>query len=184
MWELDHKAGRALKNWCFWTLVLEKTLKSPLDSMEIKPVNSKENQPWIFIGRTAAEALIFGHLMRRTDSLEKILMVGKFEGRRRSGWQRMRWLDGIIDSMDMSLSNPKNCSTPVFPSPSLSPGVCPNSCPFSQWCHPTILSSVTHFSSCPQFFPASGSIQGSQYFPSGGQNIWASASVLPKNIQG
>ena len=67
--------------------------ESPLDGKEIKPVNSKENQPWIFIGRTAAEALIFGHLMRRTDSLEKILMVGKFEGERRRGRQRMRWLE-------------------------------------------------------------------------------------------
>ena len=59
MWDLNHKKGWAPKNWCFWTLVLENTLKSPLDSMEIKPVNSKENQPWIVIGRTAAEAPIF-----------------------------------------------------------------------------------------------------------------------------
>ena len=80
-----------------------KILKSPLDSMEIKPVNSKENQPWIFIGRTAAEAPIFGHLMRRTDSFEKTLMLGKIEGRRR-GRQRVRWLDGITNSMNMSLS--------------------------------------------------------------------------------
>ena len=76
-----------------------------------------------------------------------------------------------------------DCSTPVFPSPSLSTEVCPNSYPLSQWCHPTISSSVTHFS-CPQFSPASGSIPVSQHFPSGGQSIGASASVLPKNIQG
>ena len=79
-----------------------------------------------------------------------------------------------------------DCSTPVFPSPSLSPGVCPNSCPFSQWCHPTILSSVTHFSSCPQFFPASGSFPVTRLFASGGQSTGASAlvSVLPMQIQG
>ena len=104
-WELDHKESWALKNWCFWTVVLEKTLESPLNSKEIKPVNPKENQPWIFIGRTDAEVKLqyFGHLMRRADSLEKTLMLGKIEGRRR-GQQRMRWLDGIIDSMNMNLS--------------------------------------------------------------------------------
>ena len=103
MWELDHKESLEPKNWCFWTVVLEKTLKSPSDSKEIKPMNPKGNQYWIFIGRTDAEAEtpIFGDLMRRTDSLEKTLMLGKIEGRRR-GWQRMRWLDGITDSMDMS----------------------------------------------------------------------------------
>ena len=86
--------------------MLEKTLESPLDYEEFKPVNPKENQPWIFIGRTDAEAdtSILGHLMRRTDLIEKTLMLGKIEGRRRMGWQRMRWLDGITDSKDMSLS--------------------------------------------------------------------------------
>ena len=105
MWDFDHKESWALKNWCFWTMVWEKTLESPLDS-KIKPVNPKGNQPWIFIGRTdnEGETLDFGHLMRRADSLETILMLGKIEGRRRRGWQRMRWLDGITDSMDMSLS--------------------------------------------------------------------------------
>ena len=87
------------------TVVLEKTLESPLDSKEIQPVPPKGNQSRIFIGRTDAEAKAqyLGHLMRRTDSLEKTLMLGKIEGRRR-GRQRRRWLDGIIDSMDMSLS--------------------------------------------------------------------------------
>ena len=87
-------------------MVLEKTLESPLDSKKIKPVNPKGNQSWIFIRRTDVEAELqyFGHLMQRTDSLEKTLMLGEIEGRRRRGWQRMRWLDGIIDSMDMSLS--------------------------------------------------------------------------------
>jgi len=106
MWELDHKEGWALKNGCFWTVVLEKTLESHLDCKEIKPVNPKINQLWIFIGRTDAEAEtpILSHLMWRTDSLEKTLMLEKIEGQRRRGLQRMRWFDGITDSMDMGLS--------------------------------------------------------------------------------
>ena len=81
------------------------TLESPLDCKEIQPVRPKGNQSWTSIGRTdaEAEAPIVGHLMRRADSLEKTLMLGKIEGRRRRGQQRMRWLDGIIDSMDMGL---------------------------------------------------------------------------------
>ena len=107
MWELDYKESWALKNWCFWAVVLEKTLESPLDCKEIQPVHPKGNQSWVFIGRTDTEAgiPIYGHLMRRTDSLEKTLMLGKIEGRRRRGWQRMRWLDGITSSIDMGLSN-------------------------------------------------------------------------------
>ena len=107
MWELDNKESWVPKNWCFWTVVLEKTLENPLDSMEIKPVNCKGNQSWIVIGRIDAEAEIriyFGHLMQTADSLEKTLMLGMVEGRERRGWQRMRWLDGITDSMDISLS--------------------------------------------------------------------------------
>jgi len=101
MWELDHKEGWAPKN-CLWTVVLEKTLESPLDSKEIKPVNPKGNQPWIY----SLEGLMlkfqsFGHLMRRADSLEKTLMLGKTEDRRREK-QRMRWLDGITDLMNIS----------------------------------------------------------------------------------
>ena len=105
MWELDYKESWAPKNWCFWTVVLEKTLEGPLDRKDFKPVNPKGNQPWTFIGRTDVKLKLqyFNHLMRRGDSLEKTLMSGKTEGRRR-GWQRMRWLDGIIDSMDMTLS--------------------------------------------------------------------------------
>ena len=101
--ELDYKEGWVLKNW-FWTVVLEKTLDSPLDCKVIRPVHPKGKQSWIFIGRTDAEAETpkFGHLMWRTDSLEKPV-AGK-DWRREKGTQRMRWLDGITDSMDMSLS--------------------------------------------------------------------------------
>ena len=103
MWKLDHKEGRALKRWCFWTVVQEKTLESPLDSKEIKSFNPRGNQSWIFIRRTDVEAEA-SHLMQRTDPLEKALMLGKIEGRRSRGQQRMRWLDGITDSVDMRLS--------------------------------------------------------------------------------
>ena len=87
-------------------MVLEKTLESPLDYKEIKPINPKGNQSWIFFERTDAKAEVqyFGHLMWRTELLEKALMLGKTEGRRRKGWQRTRWLDGITDWMDVSLS--------------------------------------------------------------------------------
>ena len=99
------KAIKAPKNWCFWTVVLEKTLESPLFCKEIQQDHPKRNQSWIFIGRTdaKAEAPIFGDLMWRTDSLERTLMLGKIGGRRRRGWEKMKWLDGITNPMDMSL---------------------------------------------------------------------------------
>ena len=86
-------------------MVLEKTLESPLDCKEIQPVHPKGDQSWVFIGRTdiEAEAQYFSHLMRRADSFEKTLMLGKIEGKKRKGRQRMRSLDGITDSMDMGL---------------------------------------------------------------------------------
>ena len=106
MWELDHKKDGVLKNWCFWTMVLEKTLKGPLDSKEIKPVNPKGNQSWIFTGRTdtEAEALILWSSDMKSLLIGKILMLGKIGGRRKRGLQRMRWLDCITDLMDMSLN--------------------------------------------------------------------------------
>ena len=87
-------------------MVLEKTLESPLDCKEIQPVHSKGDQSWVFFGRTDAEAETpyFGHLMQRVDSLENTLMLGGIGGRRRRGRQSMRWLDGITDSMDVSLN--------------------------------------------------------------------------------
>ena len=130
MWELDYKESWAPKNSCFWSVVLEKTLESSLNCTEIQPVHPKGNQSWIFIERTdveaetsilsqypaqtqvsSTEARLFAtratreaHSMWRADSLGKTLMLGKTEGRRRRGQQRMTWLDGITNSMDMSLS--------------------------------------------------------------------------------
>ena len=93
-----------LKNCCFSTVVLEKTLESPLDLKEIKPINSKEINPEYSLEGLMLKLQYFGHLMGRADSLEKTLTLGKIKGRRRKGRQKMRCLDGIIDSMDMTLS--------------------------------------------------------------------------------
>ena len=102
MWELDYKESWALKNWFFWTVVLEKTLESPLDCKEIQPVHPKDH--------CSLEGLMlklklqyFVHLMQIADSFEKTLMLGKIEGRSGRGRQRMRWLDGITNTMDMGL---------------------------------------------------------------------------------
>ena len=107
MWELDHKEGWMLKYWCFWTVVLEKTLESPLDCKEIQLVHPKGNQPWIFSERTdpEAETPVFWPPDVKTWLTGKASMLGKTEGRRRRGWQRMRWLGGITYSNDMNLSN-------------------------------------------------------------------------------
>ena len=104
MWELDHKESWAPKSWCFWTVVLEKTLESPLDCKEIQPVHPKGDQSWVFIGRADVEAetsILWPP--GRVDSFEKTLMLGKIEGKR-WGPQRTRWLDGITDTMAMSLN--------------------------------------------------------------------------------
>ena len=106
MWGLNHKESWVPKNWCFWLVVLEKTLESPLNCKEIQPVNPKGNQSWIFIGRTDAEAATL--ILWPPDAKNWLMgndpMLGTIEGGRRRGWQRMRWLDGMTDSMDMSLS--------------------------------------------------------------------------------
>ena len=103
MWELYHKEIWEPKNWCFWTVVLEKTFESPLHWKKIKPVNSTGNQSWISIGRIDAETPILWPPDVKNWPFRKVPMLGKIEIRRRR-WQRMRWLDGITDSMDMSLS--------------------------------------------------------------------------------
>ena len=105
IWDLDCKESWALKSWYFWTVVLEETLESPLDSKESQPVNPKGNQSWISLEGLMLKLKLqyFDHLMQRTDSLEKTLMLGKIEGGRKRGRQRMRWLDGVTDSIDMSL---------------------------------------------------------------------------------
>ena len=106
MWELDYQETWESKNWCFWTVVLEKTLESPLDCKEIQPVHPKGSQAWIFTGRTDAEAEtpILWPPDGKNWLIGKDPDAGKDWGRRRRGQQRMRWLDGITDSMDMSLS--------------------------------------------------------------------------------
>ena len=105
MWELDCKESWALKNWCFWTVVLEKTLESPLDCKEIQPVHSKGDQSWVFTGRTdvETETPILWPPDAKSWLIGKDPMLGGTGDRRRKGRQRMRWLDGIINSRDMSL---------------------------------------------------------------------------------
>ena len=101
MWELDYKESWAPKNWCLWTVVLEKTLESPLDFKEIQPVHPEGNQSWIFIGRTYGEAET--PILWPPDAKSWLIwnLTFQIEGRKRRGRQRMRWLDGITDSMDM-----------------------------------------------------------------------------------
>ena len=106
MWEFDYKEVWVLKNWCFWTVMLEKTLELPWTARRsnqwiLKEINSEYSLEGL---KLKLKLQYFGHLMQRTDSLDKTLILGKIEGRRRRAWQRMRWLDGITDSMDMSLS--------------------------------------------------------------------------------
>ena len=103
MWKLDHKESWALKNWCFWTVVLEKTLESPMDCKEIQPVHSKGDWSWVFFGRNDAKAVLWPphakswHTGKDSDA-------GRDWGQEKKGRQRMRWLDGITDSMHVSLS--------------------------------------------------------------------------------
>ena len=105
MWELNFKESWVLKNWCFWTMVLEKAPESPLECKEIKPVHPKGDHPGCSLEELMLKLKLqyFGHLMRRADSFEKTLVLGGIEGKWRREQQRIRWLSGIINSMDMSL---------------------------------------------------------------------------------
>ena len=106
MWDLDYKEGWVLKNWCFWTVVLRRLLRVPWTAQRSNQSILKEISPEYSLEGLMLKLKLqyFGHLMRRADSLQKTLILGKIEGRRRRGWQRMRWLDGITESMDISLS--------------------------------------------------------------------------------
>ena len=161
MWELDHKEGWVLRNWCFQIVVLEKTLESPLDCKEIQPVNPKGNQSWIIIGRTDVEAEAPILWPPDTSSVQFSRSV-------------------VSDSL-----RPHELYHARLPCQSPTHRAYSNSCPLRRWCHLTISSSVIPFSSRLQSFPASGSFPMSQFFALGGQRIGASAStsVLPMNIQ-
>ena len=102
---MNHKESWVLRHWCFWIVVLEKTLESLFESKEIKTINPNGNHLWIYIGRTEAEAqvTILWPPDAKRQLIEKTPILGKIEGRRRRGWKRMRWLDDITNSMDMSL---------------------------------------------------------------------------------
>ena len=106
MWDLDYKESWVPKNWCFWTVVLEKTLESPLDFKRSNWSILKEISPEYSLEGLVLKLKLqfFGHLMWRADSFEKILLLAKIKGRRKRGWQKVRWLDGITNSMDMSFS--------------------------------------------------------------------------------
>ena len=142
--ELDHTKSWAPKKWCFQTVVLEKTLEGPLDSKEIQPVHPKGDQSWVFIGRTDAEAEtpILWPSDVRVDSLEKTLMLRKIEGRRRRGWQRMRWLDCIIHSMDMGLGGLQDLVMDREACHAAVHGVTKNRTQLSDWTEPNTFSHV------------------------------------------
>ena len=161
MWELDYK-GWGPKNWCFWTVVLEKTLEGPLDCKGIQPVHPKGNQSWIFIGRTGAEteAPIFWPPDVKNWLIRKDPDSGKDWGQEEKGATEDEMVGWLTQWTWVWVSSG------------------------SRWCHTTIASSVI-FSSHLQSFPASGSFLMSQFFTSGGQSIGAStsASIFPMNIQ-
>ena len=171
MWELDHKESWARKNWCFWTVVLEKTLESPVDSKVIQSVHPKGYQSWIFIGWTETETAILWPPDAKNWFIDKDPDAGKdwgWEEKVRTedeivGWHhglngRGQW--GLAQFSCSAVSNslwPHELQLTRLSCPSPTPRAYSNSCPLSWWCHPTISSSVIPFSSNLQSFPASGS---------------------------
>ena len=141
------KKAECWSNWCFRTVMLEKTLESPLDCKEVKPVNPRENKFWIFIGKLMLKLKLqyFGHLMRRANPLEKTLMLRKNEGKRRRGKQRMKWLDSITTSMDMSLSKLQEIVKDRGAWRAAVHGVKKNRTWLRDWTTPTALFAQSHF---------------------------------------
>ena len=200
MWELDYKESWARTNWCFWTVVLEKTLESPLDSKEIQPVHPERNQSWIFIGRTDAEAEtpILWPPNVKNWLIWKDPDAGKDWRQEEKGTHDRGW-DGWMASPTQRTWVWVNSGSwwwirrpGVLQSMGLqrvghdwSDSAAAAACSLSWWCHSTISSSVVPFSSHLQSFPASRSFQMSQFFTLGGQSTGASASasVLQMNLQ-
>ena len=167
----EHQRTDAFELWC-WRSLLRATWAARRSNQSIlKEINPEYSLEGLML---KLKLQYFGHLTRRTDSLEKTLMLKKIEGRKKRGPQRMRWLDSVqLLSRVWLFVTPWTAASQASLS-FTSPGACSNSCPLSQWCHPTISSFVVPFSSCFQSFPASGSFQMSQLFTSGGQSIGVS----------